>query len=95
MSTVGKGNLEKKQKEFKQKTQQSSIRPSGDDLEVLQLAEDASTMGKMFETMGREMKATEVSNDILSMFKKDGEYIVLRVDSPMMRSAPLVPKPSQ
>lgn len=94
MSTVGKGNLEKKQKEFKQKTQQSSIRPSGDDLEVLQLAEDASTMGKMFETMGREMKATEVSNDILSMFKKDGEYS-LEVDSPMMRSAPLVPKPSQ
>lgn len=45
-----------------------------DDLETLQAAEDADTMGKMFATIGRVPKSIEVNDGILSMFKKEGEY---------------------
>mmetsp|Transcript_5880 Transcript_5880/g.13409 ORF Transcript_5880/g.13409 Transcript_5880/m.13409 type:complete len:828 (-) Transcript_5880:174-2657(-) len=48
-----------------------------DKLDVLQTAESALAMGKMFQNMGRFEKAIEVNNDVLSMFKGgDGEYDV-------------------
>ena len=43
-------------------------------MEMLKTAEDATIMGKMFETMGRVEKALEVDVDILSMFKWDDEH---------------------
>lgn len=44
-----------------------------DDLQTLQMAEDSTTMSKMLLTMGRWEKALEINNDVLSLFKADGE----------------------
>lgn len=43
-------------------------------LETIQMAEDALTMGKMFETMGRSDKALETYRNTLSMFKNDDDF---------------------
>jgi len=45
-----------------------------DDLETLQLAQDATIMGNMFETMGNLVKSITVNDGVLSMFKEHEEY---------------------
>ena len=55
-------------------SQSLSTGENWEDLKTLQLAEDATISSKMFDAMGNLKRAIEVNNDILTMFKKEGDY---------------------
>ncbi|KAL9184789.1 hypothetical protein ACHAXT_012759 [Thalassiosira profunda] len=53
---------------------QSSETDGEDNLELLQMAENAATMGTMYETLGNLPKAIQIDHEVLSLFKDDSEY---------------------
>ena len=59
---------------LKKTNSSSAAVENGDDHETIQMAVEASASSKMFETLGNLKKAIEVNNDILTMFKSEGDY---------------------
>jgi hypothetical protein len=52
-----------------------SIHDDGeDDVELLKAAEDAVNMGKMFDRMGSKSKATDINEDVLTLFKVEDDF---------------------
>jgi len=80
VSTITRENAKAKRDRIKKNTAPGIIssivrtRDRTDDLETLQIAEDAKIMSTMFETMGNFKKAVEINDITLSLFKNDGEY---------------------
>lgn len=60
---------------LEQRISSSNVRSKKDDILILQRAEDASMMVKMFQAMGQREKALEIDRDVLSMFKNDGKFL--------------------
>ena len=72
---IRRGKAKRTRDVLKNTNSSSATVATGDDLETIQMAEEASASSKMFESMGNLKKAIEVSNDILTMFKKEGDYV--------------------
>eukprot|EP00984_Skeletonema_dohrnii_P026131 scaffold15425_cov141-Skeletonema_dohrnii-CCMP3373.AAC.4 len=73
-----RGNAHNKQKQSSIQRQQtrrtvSDLSSSSDDPQILQAAEETAIMGKMFDTMGSTSKAVAMNQDILTLFKAEGD----------------------
>ena len=71
---ISRGKAKRTRDVLKNTNSSSFTDANGDDLETIQMAEEASASSTMFQTMGNLKEAVKINNDLLTMFKKEEDY---------------------
>eukprot|EP00984_Skeletonema_dohrnii_P034754 scaffold33672_cov153-Skeletonema_dohrnii-CCMP3373.AAC.2 len=66
--------VKKRKKVTRPVSSSSSSHEEEDNLLILEAAEEAATMGKMFDAMGSKSKAVDINEDILTLFKVEDDF---------------------